>query len=113
GVIVRTGAQRLRPVFLTTITTIFGLMPLALNFSIDMINRNIIYGGSLSNMWVPLSQAVVSGMAFAAVLTLVATPAMLALPYKTSEMLQNIDDRFRLRQRLEQLGLGSVPGSNG
>ena len=86
SLIVRTGTQRLRPVFLTTITTIFGLLPLALNFSVDMINRKIIYGGALSNLWVPLSQAIVSGMAFAAVLTLVATPAMLALPYKMKDL---------------------------
>jgi multidrug efflux pump len=43
--IVRTGAQRLRPVMLTTITTVFGLLPLASNLSIDLVNRNIVYGG--------------------------------------------------------------------
>ena len=84
--IVRTGAQRLRPVFLTTVTTIFGLLPLAMNFSVDMINRTISYGSALSNFWVPLSQAIVSGLAFASILTLVATPAMLALPYKVDEL---------------------------
>jgi multidrug efflux pump len=36
----------------------------------------------MSMLWVPLSQAIVSGMAFASILTLVATPAMLALPYR-------------------------------
>jgi multidrug efflux pump len=95
SLIVRTGTQRLRPVFLTTITTIFGLLPLALNFSIDMINRKIVYGGALSNMWVPLSQAIVSGMAFAAILTLFATPAMLALPYKAGELTDGMASRFR------------------
>ena len=67
---------------LTTLTTIFGLLPLAMNFSIDMLNRTISYGSPLSAMWVPLSQAIVSGMAFASILTLVSTPAMLALPYR-------------------------------
>ena len=80
--ILRTGTQRLRPVMLTTLTTIFGLLPLAMNFSIDMLNRTISYGSPLSAMWVPLSQAIVSGMAFASILTLVSTPAMLALPYR-------------------------------
>lgn len=94
-VIVRTGTQRLRPVLLTTITTIFGLLPLAMNFSIDLINRNIVYGGSLSNLWVPLSQAIVSGLAFASILTLVATPAMLALPYKVDEFVERA--RFGIR----------------
>jgi len=82
SVIVRTGAQRLRPVVLTTVTTICGLLPLAMNFSVDLLNRTIVYGGALSNFWVPLSQAIVSGLAFASILTLVATPAMLALPFR-------------------------------
>jgi multidrug efflux pump len=82
NVIVRTGAQRLRPVMLTTVTTIFGLLPLASNLSIDLINRTIVYGGQLSSFWVPLSQAIVSGLTFATLLTLVATPAMLAVPHQ-------------------------------
>ncbi len=79
--IVRTGAQRLRPVMLTTATTILGLLPMAANLSIDFVNRTIIYGGQLSAFWVPLAQAIVFGLAFASLLTLVATPAMLALPF--------------------------------
>ena len=80
--IVRTGTQRLRPVVLTTLTTVFGLLPLAMNFSIDMLDRSVTYGSMMSMLWVPLSQAIVSGMAFASILTLIATPAMLALPYR-------------------------------
>jgi multidrug efflux pump len=80
--IVRTGAQRLRPVMLTTITTVFGLLPLASNLSIDLVNRNIEYGSMLSSFWVPLSQAIVSGLTFATLLTLVTTPAMLAIPHQ-------------------------------
>jgi multidrug efflux pump len=92
-VIVRTGAQRLRPVMLTTVTTVFGLLPLASNLSIDLINRTILYGGQLSSFWVPLSQAIVSGLSFATILTLVATPAMLALPHQ----MKNLTFRFRAR----------------
>jgi multidrug efflux pump len=84
--IVRTGAQRLRPVMLTTVTTIFGLLPLASNLSIDLVNRNIIYGGQLSGFWVPLSQAIVSGLTFATLLTLIATPALLALPHQLKHL---------------------------
>jgi len=80
--IVRTGAQRLRPVMLTTVTTVFGLLPLASNYSIDFLARTITYGGQLSSFWVPLSQAIVSGLTFSTLLTLVATPAMLALPHQ-------------------------------
>ena len=84
SLIVRTGAQRLRPVLLTTVTTVLGLLPLASHFSIDFINRAIVYGGLLSSFWVPLAQAIVSGLTFATVLTLLATPAMLAMPYRAS-----------------------------
>ena len=82
SLIVRTGAQRLRPVLLTTVTTVFGLLPLAANFSVDLVSRDIVYGSATSSFWVPLSQAIVSGLTFATLLTLVATPAMLALPAK-------------------------------
>ena len=101
SVIVRTGAQRLRPVVLTTVTTIFGLLPLASNFSIDLVNRNIIYGGQLSTFWVPLSQAIVSGLAFASILTLFATPAMLALPYRLREFTGRIRTLFPQRTTTE------------
>ena len=84
SLIVRTGAQRLRPVLLTTVTTVFGLLPLASHLSIDFINRTVVYGGQLSGFWVPLAQAIVSGLTFATLLTLIATPAMLALPHQPS-----------------------------
>jgi len=83
--IVRTGAQRLRPVMLTTITTVFGLLPLAAHLSIDLIARDITYGGRTAQFWVPLAQSIVSGLTFATLLTLVATPALLAMPARLRE----------------------------
>ena len=80
--LIRTGAQRLRPVMLTSATTILGLLPLASNLSIDLINRSVMFGSTLSAFWVPLSQAIVSGLSIATILTLVTTPAMLAMPYQ-------------------------------
>lgn len=93
--IVRTGAQRLRPVMLTTVTTIFGLLPLASNLSIDLVNRTIVVGGQLSSFWVPLSQAIVSGLTFATLLTLIATPAMLALPHQLRAVRKAATERLR------------------
>ena len=89
AVIVRTGAQRLRPVMLTTVTTVFGLLPLACNLSIDLPNRAIVYGGMMSQFWVPMSQAIVWGLSFATLLTLVVTPAMLALPHQLRRSAEN------------------------
>jgi len=102
ALIVRTGAQRLRPVMLTTVTTVFGLLPLASNFSIDLLNRTIVYGGQLSSFWVPLSQAIVSGLTFATLLTLIATPAMLALPHQVRGTL--LLGRRWLRRQQRALG---------
>ena len=79
-IIVLTGLQRLRPVLLTTVTTVIGLLPLASHQSVDFINRKWVSGGELSGYWVPLAQAVVSGLTFATILTLILTPALLVLP---------------------------------
>ncbi|MEM6654250.1 MAG: efflux RND transporter permease subunit, partial [Planctomycetota bacterium] len=67
--LVEAGVNRLRPVLLTTITTIGGLLPLLLNIS----------GGA--EFWQPLTGAVVFGLAFASVLTLVVIPCTYSLYY--------------------------------
>ena len=89
--IVRAGAQRLRPVMLTTVTTVFGLLPLACGLSVDLVNRSISASGQMATFWGPLSQAIVFGLSFATILTLIATPAFLALPAR----LQNYWQRGR------------------
>jgi multidrug efflux pump len=85
-IIIRTGAQRLRPVILTTVTTVFGLLPLALHLSVDLLNREVVYGGQVSSFWVPLARSIVFGLSFATLLTLIATPAMLELPDATLKL---------------------------
>ncbi|MGF1761544.1 efflux RND transporter permease subunit [Photobacterium sagamiensis] len=77
--ILRTGAQRLRPVLMTTVTTILGLMPMVLEMNLDFFNRNIEFGAPISKFWVQLASAVAGGLAFATLLTLILTPCMLAL----------------------------------
>ena len=79
-IIVQTGVQRLRPVFLTTFTTGFGLLPLAMHVSVDLINAEIEVGGPITSQWVSLASAIVFGLSFATILALIVTPAMLALP---------------------------------
>lgn len=75
--IMLTGAQRLRPVLLTTVTTILGLLPMALNIGLDFIGREIVVGAPANQMWVQLSISIVFGLGFATVLTLIVTPALL------------------------------------
>ncbi|WNC68161.1 efflux RND transporter permease subunit [Thalassotalea nanhaiensis] len=77
--ILRTGAQRLRPVLLTTITTILGLMPMVLQMNIDFVSRDISFGSPSTQWWAQLATAVAGGLAFATILTLVLTPCLLAL----------------------------------
>ncbi|MEH6558150.1 MAG: efflux RND transporter permease subunit [Oceanicoccus sp.] len=92
-VIVRTGAQRLRPVFLTTFTTGFGLLPMALGTSVDVFARDIEVGGPVASFWSHLAAAIVSGLTFATVLTLIVTPAMLIMPYHLRALIRKIKER--------------------
>ena len=85
-VIVHTGVQRLRPVFLTTFTTGFGLLPLAMNMSIDLVGAEIEIGGPIASQWAGLASTIVFGLSFATILTLIVTPAMLALPARLGAM---------------------------
>jgi len=87
AIIVRATAQRLRPVLLTTVTTVCGLLPLACGLSVDLLSRSMTVDGQMAVMWAPLSQAIVFGLSFATILTLIATPAMLALPITVREWL--------------------------
>jgi multidrug efflux pump len=93
-IIVQTGVQRLRPVFLTTFTTGCGLLPLAMHVSIDLIGAEIEVGGPITSQWVQLAGAIVYGLSFGTILTLIVTPAMLALPAKMRGHLRAIKKLF-------------------
>ncbi len=80
----RTGAQRLRPVVLTSVTTALGLMPMVIGLNINFYSREIVYGAPSTQWWTELSSAIAGGLLVATVLTLVVTPAMLMLGEKRS-----------------------------
>ncbi|MEI4260661.1 efflux RND transporter permease subunit [Roseovarius sp. D0-M9] len=88
----RTGAQRLRPVVLTSVTTALGLMPMVIGINIDFFGREIVYGAPSTQWWTELSSAIAGGLVIATVLTLVVTPAMLMLGEKRANRAQPARD---------------------
>ena len=77
--VLRSGAQRLRPVMLTTVTTILGLLPMMLGINIDFLSREVTQGAPSTQWWTQLATSIVFGLSFATVLTLVVTPSALVL----------------------------------
>ncbi|MFV0515639.1 MAG: efflux RND transporter permease subunit [Jhaorihella sp.] len=77
--IVRTAEARIRPVLLTTITTMAGLTPMMFGLSLDFINGGYSIDSPTSLWWKQLATAVVFGLGIATVLTLIVTPSFLAL----------------------------------
>jgi multidrug efflux pump len=77
--ITRTAEQRLRPVLLTTITTMAGLAPMMFGLSVDFIGGGYTVNSPSALWWKQLATAVVFGLGIATILTLVLTPALLAL----------------------------------
>ena len=77
--------QRLRPILLTSATTIFGLLPLAMGLSLDLIGRELSIGTRVVDWWQNLALSIVFGLGFSTLLTLIFTPAALAFQYKLRE----------------------------
>jgi multidrug efflux pump len=75
--ILETCRERARPVVLTAVTAILGVLPIAFGMNVEFMTREITIGAPATQWWISLSTAIVFGLGFATVLTLVVTPAAL------------------------------------
>ena len=91
--LIEAGMVRFRPVILTAITTILGLVPMAIGVSIDFANLKLIVGSQSAEWWGPMAIAVIFGLAFATLLTLVMVPTF----YGIIEDIRSIPSRVRQR----------------
>lgn len=77
--ILETCRERARPVVLTALTAIFGVLPIAFGLNLELLNHETTIGAPSTQWWISLSSAIVYGLAFATILTLIVTPSMLML----------------------------------
>jgi CzcA family heavy metal efflux pump len=79
--LLRAGSVRFRPVMLTAITTILGLLPMATGISFDFRKMGFDIGGESSQWWGPMAVAVIFGLGFATLLTLIMVPVLCSLAH--------------------------------
>jgi multidrug efflux pump len=77
--ILQTCRERARPVVLTAMTAILGVLPIAFGLNVELLHQEVTIGAPSTQWWIALSSAIVYGLAFATVLTLVIIPSLLML----------------------------------
>jgi multidrug efflux pump len=75
--VIQTCRERARPVVLTAATAIFGVLPIAFGLNLELMNQEVTIGAPSTQWWIALSSAIVFGLAFSTILTLVVTPSAL------------------------------------
>ena len=93
--VLRTAAQRIRPVLLTAFNGVLGLLPLVFKMNVDLVHRSVTVGGPSADWWQQLSLAIAWGLTFATVITLVLTPCLLVLGARASAGWRRLGARWR------------------
>jgi multidrug efflux pump len=83
--VIETCRERARPVTLTAVTAILGVLPIAFGVNLDFMLREVVVGAPSTQWWISLSTAIVFGLGFATILTLIVTPAALLLIEQMAE----------------------------
>ncbi len=96
--ILRTCRERARPVLLTAGAAVLGVLPIAFGVNVNFVHREILIGAPSTQWWIQLSTAIVFGLSFATVLTLIVTPAQLALVARLSVWWGRFRQRFNRRK---------------
>jgi multidrug efflux pump len=107
--ILETCRERARPVVLTAVTAILGVLPIAFGVNLDFILREVTIGAPATQWWISLSTAIVFGLGFATILTLVVTPAALMLIANGAEW--RIAKMAKLRAWWKRRGVKTVNAS--
>ncbi|EEW24185.1 efflux RND transporter permease subunit [Rhodobacter ferrooxidans] len=92
--ILETCRERARPVVLTAMTAILGVLPIAFGLNIELMSHETTFGAPSTQWWIALSSAIVYGLAFATVLTLLVTPSMLMLVSRSDKPREKRNWRF-------------------
>ncbi|MBA70491.1 MAG: MFS transporter [Rhizobiales bacterium] len=102
--VLQTCRERARPVVLTAVTAILGVLPIAFGFNLELLGHETTYGAPSTQWWIALSSAIVFGLAFSTILTLIVTPSLLMIVTRSNDSKvtaawQRFRNRFRFGRR--------------
>jgi multidrug efflux pump len=106
--ILRTCRERARPVLLTAGAAVLGVLPIAFGLNVNFIHQEILIGAPSTQWWIQLSTAIVFGLSFATILTLIVTPAQLAFVAKMSVWYTKVRSRLRRKPATPASGAGAA-----
>jgi len=107
--VLQTCRERARPVVLTAVTAILGVLPIAFGLNLEILNHETTFGAPSTQWWIALSSAIVFGLAFSTVLTLIVTPSALMIVTRSNDSkLHRFFTRFRWLRRRDTTADGAA-----